>query len=623
MFILALLVGSALPDWASEPRKAPERSTHWITQLKQTKIPANHVCLDSEARIVKVAGRYEHRYAVACTHAVADLEGAFRPDLMVNIWTSAAELWRYIDNAAEEHGELVVWAHNLPYDLRVCDGLRSLLKLGWKLENISLMRTASWATWKRGKVKLTLTDSVSWWKVGLDRLANELGTPRPRFHYATADLEALTRRCEQDAQLLADGVGALLEWLKTEDLGNFRPTGSGQSHSAWRKRFMPKYSVRVHDNGWALYVERQAMHTGRTEAWRLGGFAEPLHEFDLNLAYCRIAAGNELPQWLNAETGYMTPKTYETASAGSAVLADVTVTTEIPLVPVTRDGRVIWPVGTFRTQLWDPEIDLLINHGAKVEFNYAWLYKRGDALQGMSQWLIDQLSLGSADRHPAVGRTLKHWARTLVGRMALRYRQWDYDGENERADLCISYEPDLESGEVYREMRVGNTVLLLAQLAESKSSCPMVPGWVQSRCRAILWELVEHAGAENVYYMDTDGLLVNTEGANRVGNYVGPRPDSELVYKGTHRGVIIHGERNVEIGPDHRLAGIPKSAERTSESTWEGETWAGLERALEEGHTDFVAVTPAQWKLKPETRRREALPGGFTQPYRLDPDDDQ
>jgi hypothetical protein len=617
---LGLLIGSDLPEWAHEPRKAPERSTHWITKLKRTKIPGAHLCLDSEARIVKVAGRFEHRFAVACSQLVPEHEDAFTPGLFNNGHESPGDLWSYVDDLCDEHGELVVWAHNLPYDLRVCDGLSQLLKRGWRLENISLMRTASWAAWVKGKSKLTLTDSVSWWKVGLDKLAAEQGVKRRRFDYVHATDRQLLKRCEEDVALLADAVAATLTWLRVEDLGNFRPTGSGQSHAAWRKRFMPERSVRVHDNGMALYVERQAMHTGRTEAWRLGHIPEKLHEFDLNLAYCRIAACNRLPQWLNGESGSMTVKQYRATPPEQAVLADVTVTTDWELVPSTRNGRVIWPVGKFRTQLWSPEIDLLLDHGAKVEFNYCWLYHTGDALAGMATWILDKLTSEQADMHPAVARTLKHWARTLVGRMALRYRQWDYDGENERADLCISYEPDADTGDVYREMRVGNTVLLLAQLAESKSSCPMVPGWVQSRCRAILWDIAEAAGTQNVFYMDTDGLLIDETGRTFLERKGLSGRDWQLAYKGGHNGIVIHGERNVEVGSDYRLAGIPKSAERKDSRTFEGEMWSGLERALEQGHTDHVAVTPAKWQLKPESHKREVIGGSFTQPYRLSAD---
>lgn len=615
---LALHIGSELPDWATLPRKAPERSTHWITQLKSTKLPRAHVCLDSEATIRRVAGRQEHRFACAASREIVLPPGGGAHLGDVVDWVDPEALWSHIDGQSTFHGELVVWAHNLPYDLRVCDGLKELARRGWELEAISLMRTAAWASWRRKGVKLLLTDSVSWWKCGLDKLGAELGSERQPFNYAKASEDALRQRCRDDVTLLARGVAELLGFLKTQDLGSLRPTGSGQSHAAWRRRFMPKYSVRVHDDAWALYCERQAMHTGRTECWRLGKAGVSLYEFDLNLAYCRIAASNALPTWLNSTAANVSNHQYGILRNDSCVLADVDVETDLPLVPTTREGRTIWPTGAFKTVLWDPEIDLLLARGQKVSINYTWLYRRGNALAPMSKWLLDQLGRPAGELSPVIRRLLKHWARTLVGRMALRYRQWDPDGTAEHPDLCISYEPDFDTGEVNRVMRVGHQTLLLAQMSESTSSCPMVPGWVQSRCRAIMWELVERAGAEHVWYMDTDGFLLDLEGARQFGNGAVLGPDWFLLMKGTHLGATIWGERNIELPGDRRLSGIPKGAEQRGELEWAGETWEGLERALEAGQTDLVRVSDATWRLKPQSYRRETLPGGRTRPWHID-----
>lgn len=486
------------------------------------------------------------------------------------------------------------------------------------LENISIARTTSWASWKRGKEKLMLCDAYSWLHTSMARYSTEVGLDIGRRDYTSPSLTLLQAWCRQDTEILAHAVCGILNFIASEDLGNLRPTGSGQSHAAWRKRFMPERSMRVHDNAKALAAEREAMHTGRAEAWRLGRIKGPVHELDLHLAYCRIAANNPLPATLAAERASMDAAQFYGINRDWAVLADVDVQTDEPLVPTTREGRVLWPVGSFKTTLWDPEVRLLLDRGQRVSFNYCWLYKRGIALADMSNWLINQMARPAGELDPAVRRMLKHWARTLVGRMALRYRQWEYFGEHPIADLCASYEPDPQTGETHKHLRIGHTMLELASMQETKSSCPMVPGWVQSRCRVILWELIQQFGEGNVLYMDTDGLLVGDVGREWLSAMPREGCDFVLAEKGTYRSVTIHGVRNVEIGSEHRLSGIPKSAIRLDDVTWEGETWTGLERALGEGHTDYVAVTPAEWKVVPEHHRREPLDDGQTRPYALE-----
>lgn len=598
------------------------RSNHYITQLKRTKIPDFHAVLDSEARVVKVAGRFEHRFACAATGIVDRGDDGPFGWRSWGAWEYAEDLWGALDCVATEKGELVLWAHNLPYDLRVTDGLRHLLRHGWTLENIAIARTTSWASWRKGKTKLMLCDSYSWLHVKLERYAAEAGFDIGPRDYQGAALATLQRWCATDCGVLAHAVCGILNYIADEDLGNLRPTGSGQSHAAWRKRWMPPKSVRVHDNMRALAAEREAMHTGRAEAWRLGEIKGPIHELDLNLAYCRIAAGNDLPVLLTAERASMSVGEFRRMLQDYAILADVTVTTTEPMVPTTRGERVLWPIGTFRTTLWDPEVLLLVANYQRVEFNYCWLYKRGNALREMSQWLVDQQHGTGQSLHPAARRMLKHWARTLVGRMALRYRQWEPFGEHPIEAICASYEPDPETGETHKHLRIGHTMLELAAMTETKSSCPMIPGWVQSQCRVIIWELMNWVGLKHVLYVDTDGMLVDGHRQTDVLPREINRPGARLVHKATYPWVKIHGVRNVELPHDHRLSGVPKSAVRTDEITWEGETWTGLEAALEAGHTDYVSVTPTAWTVEPEHHRREPLPGGGTRPYELGVEDE-
>lgn len=594
------------------------RTPHYITKLKRTKIPPLHVCLDSEARIAKVGERFEHRFACAATlNVTVDAFGAERNTYP--IWHGdTGTLWSNIAQDAEHNGPMVVWAQNLPYDLRVTNGLRHLLDAGWKLESISLARTASWASWRKGKDKLLLTDAFSWFHCPLGRLAELQGTPRGEFDYIGATDEELCDRCCGDVEVLATAVASILGFLIEEDLGPLRPTGSGQSHAAWRKRFMPEKSMCVHDSQSALLAERAAMHTGRTEAWRLGEIKQTLYELDLSLAYCRIAAHNPLPVALTGTLARLPHAEFPKLAGDYAILAEVEVETELPLVPVTRDDGVLWPVGKFTTTLWEPEIQLLIRKGAVVRIGRCWLYRRGDALQRMSEWTIKQLEHPESHIEPAQRRMLKHWARTLVGRMALRYQQWEPFGIHPYDRLRISYELTGESGEPIKHMQLGHEMLELAALAESKSSCPMVPGWVQSRCRVILWELIEQAEPGNVYYMDTDGLLVNAKGRANLRGSTRLARDWRLEYKAPRRNVTINGPRNIEFDSEHRLSGVPRGAVRIDEITWEGELWTGLEAALEGGHADHVRVEPAMWRVEPEQKRRRPLPGGKTEPYRLE-----
>lgn len=593
------------------------RSAHYITQLKRTKIPACHTVIDVESRMVRKAGMFHHVWEVGALHGIGlDNNGRYAPG-GAHPTPTPADLWGMIDGIAKGTKNAVVWAHNLPYDLRVSDGLRQLTRLGWSLESISLAPQSAWASWERDGAKLMLCDSNAWLHRPLDVLAQDLGTSRRTFDYHKADHDALARRCLEDVGILAELVCRVLNFLVAEDLGNFRPTGSGQSHAAWRRRWMPAKSVLAHADAEALAAERLAMHTGRTEAWRWGEVEGPIFEYDMNLAYCRIAAENPLPQRLAGERMRVSPLEYSTLREQWAVLAEVEVDTDRELVPVTVDERVLWPVGQFTTMLWDPEIDMLVERGQAHHIKRCWLYSKGDALMGMSRWLVERLEQGPAVTDPVAARMLKHWARTVVGRCALRYRQWEYFGEHPHSDLCISHEYDVATGRHAEHLRIGHRMLELAELEESKSSVPSIPGWVMSRCRANLWRLIDHVGAENVLYMDTDGLLLTPAGANIMHDWHGGTDEVVLFAKPPHSSAVIYGPRNVILGDERRLSGVPRKALRLDELRFSGEVWSGLEAALERERTDTVDVSPRHWKVKPTDHRRKHLANGMTEPHRL------
>ena len=89
------------------------------------------------------------------------------------------------------------------------------------------------------------------------------------------------------------------------------------------------------------------------------------------------------------------------------MLSDVIVTTEVPTVPTYDDGRICWPVGTFRSTLWENEVQLAIEHGAHVEVQRCWTYERAHALHGFCSWVLDQLDYDDGDIDPVIRLALE------------------------------------------------------------------------------------------------------------------------------------------------------------------------------------------------------------------------
>lgn len=594
------------------------RTTHWVPTLKTKDLPTLHHVIDTEATLEERHGVYHQTWQVGCAQRL-DITDDEKLSAIQG-FDQPGDMWQNIDLAAREHKRSCVWAHNLMYDLRISQALRHLTLEGWKMDTISIAKPAAWAAFTQGPSTLMLLDLWTWVPASLERIAGDLRMARLHQHHGDLPLNLALAHCEQDVAITMQAVRLLLRWLIDQQMGPLRPTGSGQSHAVLRSQYLKPKSVLAHADMHLLARERQAMYAGRTEAWRWGKIPDRLWEVDMNLAYARIAANHRLPVAPGDVRYHCTIENVREWSANCCVLSEIEVNTSQPILPVWRDKRVIWPVGRFATVVWDPELTLALNNEVDITIRRCQLYRPGDALSHMCRWLVTSLEADTPPYNPVVMRVLKHWARTVVGRMGLHYRQWERYGWDRRDSIHISFEANDQDSGWHERMHVAGDIFELGELQESRSSVPSIPGWVMSQCRANLWRLAQIAGENNVFYLDTDCLWVNSAGLRNLQNTSLPTSECDLRIKTEMRDVTIHGPRVVQIGDDRKLSGVPKRAMHLGGLRFTGEMWQGMQAALEAATPDTVKVSPREWEVQPTDHRRQHLAGGNTQPWEIQDD---
>jgi hypothetical protein len=593
------------------------RVPHQLAPLVSDGIPERHVILDTEAHQERTDAGETQRLAVAVAdftrrNGKGELEGE-----QLAVYNDPAELWTAVAAFTRNRHRTIVWAHNLAYDLRISRALAELPALGLDLHGIVLEQMAAWAAFRGDNRTVLCCDLASWLPTSLAKIAQDLDREQLAVTHADLDAERLRERCEHDVGITREAVGQLLQLIRRQRMGPWRATGAGQSHAAWRRRWLTCRPF-VHDSEHTLAAERRAMWTGRCEAWRHGRIRTGgVHEFDLQLAYADIAAGCEVPVALVGETsarhGWQVIEHMHT----HAVLAEVDVTTAEPLVPAEHGELIHWPVGSFSTTLWDPELRLLYAHGARVKVRRCWLYQRGPALADFSRWLIDQLQSGAEGPSAVQRRALKHMSRTLVGRCALRYRSWEPYARLPEFGLRLGELHDLDTGESIETLHVGHGMLTLGEQAEAEDSLPQITGWVMAEARARLWRLMLIAGLEHVLYVDTDSVVVDDTGAGILAELIDVGQALTLRHKQSHRSAVILGPRQLQLGRQRRLAGVPLSAVETEPGVYEGTVWRSIRESVARGEGATVVLERKRWELAGVDNRREHVQGGATAPHRV------
>lgn len=593
-----------------------QRRWHYVKPNETTKVPRRLIFLDTEAHQQRSAFGHTQTWAlaVACYRSQ-------RPDRKaVEQWETYDDpeiLWKSVDTWVGASGRTVLWTHNLGYDARIAEVFEVLPSLGFELVAHNLVGKGTWLMWRRGRASLTMVDSASVFPCELVRLGVHVGLPKLPLPPPGSGGVGLFSRCWRDVEILRAAVLAYLEWLETEDLGNWQLTGAGQSWATFRHRFMDRRLL-VHDDEQALVTERRAMWTGRCEAYWHGEIGyQVVHEWDLTLAYARIAQSINIPVRL---VGPM-PADYDwhkvIGSDRTALLAECEVTTEVPVVPASVDGRIAWPVGTFTTTLWDLEIQEALNAGATVTVHKGWLYYKAPALQKWATWIIDQLdNLKDMQDHWKY-IVLKHQARAMIGRFGMQYTKWEEYAYAPTPAVRAHPVYDCETGETFRVVQIGQTMWRDVGVREWSESMPMVTGYIQSACRVRLAAIHREAPTGSVLYVDTDSVLVTDQHSEGLARVAAAHPEWGLRLKRSWQGFAVWGPRQIQTGPSVRIAGIAKHAQRVGPMTFEGHVWETLDGALKRGNHGNVTVRNRVWHVRGIDYRRHSNGFGWTAPHRL------
>lgn len=590
-----------------------ERVWHYIRPNETVRMPRRHIFLDTESKRDKTKNGYRQiwRLGVAA-YRQADKGRPARDYLRA--YDDPRTLWTDVSQFTKPRTRTVLWAHNLGYDVRIADAFRALPALGWRLDAHNLANRGTWLHWTNAGRTLLMVDSTSVFPAPLATLAKSFMHPKMPLPKDSDPDRVWRERCIRDVEILRQAIVSYLEWIEAKGLGSWRMTGAAQSYAAFRSKHLT-HNMMVHADADAIAAERRAMWTGRCEAyWRGNTGNVGIEEWDLSLAYPRIAEREEVPTRL---IGPMHPSNALAAALHrprTALLADVEVETDRPTVPTKVDGRMAWPVGRFETTLWTPELRLLAATGAKVTVTAAWRYQTAPALQAWARWIMGELAETNPHTEQWQRLILKHWARALIGRFGMSYTKWSRYGTTTGHDVRASTVYDVQTGEEYELSHVGNTVARSDGVVEWVESQPAITGYIMSCARVWLWDLLQAMPEQSVLYADTDSFYITREHHDAAWDLAQSPIGQGLRLKASYRRANFLGPRQIITDGRPRMAGIPRSADVLPNGTLAGEVWASLTTSLLRGEASTVTTTDRTWKVSGADHRRAPGNRGWTQP---------
>jgi hypothetical protein len=268
-----------------------------------------------------------------------------------------------------------------------------------------------------------------------------------------------------------------------------------------------------------------------------------------------------------------------------AVIADVDLEATSPLYPKRWDQRLVFPVGKFSTTLATPELQLALARGHVVSVGKCALYRRGPIFR---QWVDEIYELrkdAKAAGDPLWDELLKRLLNSLFGKFGQLNDEWEFvaDEPEEPDRIWTEYNLDKDSRETFR--RLGGIKERSIGSREGYNSFVAIAAQVTSWARVLLLRYIEQAEFSNVYYCDTDSLIVNERGMERLQPEISPTSLGKLKLEGTSSDVVLNAPKNYSFGELSRHKGRRKDAVEIGDNRYRQIQFVSLQGALRLGHT--------------------------------------
>lgn len=516
---------------------------------------------------------------------------------------------------------LYIVAHNITFDLRVLDFFNMLNSRGVITQPPAFKERLFMWDISTDKGKMLFLDTSQFGVLSVEKLGSDMGFEKMSVDFNNVTDNELMTYCIRDVEILEHFMLQYLSFINDNNLGGFKPTLASQSLSAYRTRFMNKPPF-LHKYNDATKLERDSYFGGRTECFYIGQLPptnDYYYSLDVNSMYPYAMSNYKLPQRIIRYAEDTTPKflAYHLNKPNQYIVADVEIDTEHNLYPIVYNGRLIFPIGRFRANLHDAELRYAMQHNSILRVYRIAIYHADYLFKDYVKFFYDEKTKHTQSGNYTRRMIAKLFLNSLYGKfgqLQVHRKKVGVSNENiiERVTgLNIETNARFSElnwyGDIWREERHG----------ETSFSFPALAGSITSIARFRLYELIMIAGKENVFYTDTDSLIVNKTGYDRLAAEIDNEELGKLKLEKTGRDVYIYGNKDYRFERIEKIKGITKSAERIDENTWRVKQFQGFITYLNNGGVD-----PMQAKVIVKGRRTSYRKGivnenGYVTPYRF------
>lgn len=532
-----------------------------IHKIKKMAIPNKFIFFDCETKPNTIPGGYIlHRLWFGCGLFWERGINTGKDIIQEMQFTNNNYFWSWVDKQMYQGETLYLFAHNVKFDFLVSDGFSCLPSFGYTMRGIYHKFTTTIMKFQQGNKRIIICDTMNYYPVSLDKLAVTVGEKKVKVNFDNPNERTLQERCKVDVRIIYKAVKLIIDRLIADDLGGFKPTSPSISFNIFRYKFM-RHTIITHHRKELVDLEQKAYYGGYVNIFKLFGKGSPnLYKLDINAMYPSIMMNNNYPVVMVDFLRHVSVAKLEKLVRKYLVTARVIIQTNKPVYPYRFAKGVCYPLGTFETVLTTPSILRALRDGAILEVLEVITYQGRDIFTDYVTFMYNARM--DAKHNKDIGSELfyKTMMNSLYGKFGQTSTESTVIGSCDLDEFTSFTAMDARTGESWKELHAGGSVIKIVDGDESRYTFFPVAAHVTDYARNKLFDLIDLAGRDNVYYSDTDSIITNEQGFRKVRKQV---HDTMLGYlKVEELGQLFIGfaKKDYLFGSSRKIKGFAKES---------------------------------------------------------------
>ena len=303
---------------------------------------------------------------------------------------------------------------------------------------------------------------------------------------------------------------------------------------------------------------------------------------------------------------------------GFSVVAECDIDTDAPIYPKVHEGKLVFPVGRFSVSLATPEFMCARERGHIRKVHRVSVYEQLPLFREFITEMFEHRQAAKAGDDTVNAWQFKILMNSLYGKFGQRGRRYEIVDGCEPNDIDVWDEYDDVTGEISHWRKFGGVVQSWVEEDEARDSHPAIAAHVTSFARLKLWAAIEAAGREHCFYADTDSLVLDQEGFDRVQHLLDSSKLGMWELERTLDHIVLHGPKDYQFDDKVKCKGVRATATWLDDCTVVQDRFVGFRGLLREGSLDAPIVHPITKRLSRRYTKGVVKPGGVVLPFALE-----